>query len=81
VDEERAVENDEETEGCPSVDEGRGGIPVISVTSSKQRQYIGRGYFAAIFFGYLSGIDEGIRVPGEFGGNCSRETKDFLPGK
>jgi len=69
-----------ETEGCPSLDEGRCGIPVIPVTSSKQRRNIGRGIFAAIYFEYLSGIDAGIRVSGGIGRNSSRESKKRLPG-
>jgi hypothetical protein len=42
------------------LDEGRCGSPVITVTSSKYRRYIGRGVAAAIFLGYLSRINNGI---------------------
>ena len=69
-----------ETEGCPSLDEGRCGIPVIPVTSSKQRRNIERGILGAIFFEYLSRIDAGIRLTGGIGRNCSKESKKRLPG-
>jgi hypothetical protein len=60
VDEERPIGKDEETEECPSVDEGRCGLPVIPVSSSKTRGKYRARNIGGDIFGYPLRISKGI---------------------